>query len=686
MKSKAPLFITAARATLLVCCLTATVGAAGIPSNEIIKANNTTNLDLPESWVGGAAPSAVDVAVWDATVTTANTSVFSLDQSWGGIRIANPGGLVTISGGSLNLSGASNGLGIDLSAATQNLTLNTTLYLDAPQEWNIGTGRTVTTGSVYGTGLNLTKTGNGTVRILQNAFVESLHLIGGKVETISNGGVLEAPGGIILGGLGASNPTLTLGRPQQVPSLFVAPDTSGATVELGLASSAVTLGQVFLTSPLTIRRSNPAPTTAGFAAEAPILGGTAPGTDALILMAVNPASSTFWQTRSSAPNDFTGNVRFALGKWSITGLGVSPNWIIPDASLVTIAAPAQVTWAMSQLNETIDGLAGSGSMQLSGVGNTIVIKADNWANEGARVFAGGLTQSGTTSWIFGGAGTQVLAGNRITYNGPTVIDSGTLVLRDATAFASSIALNGGTLELQGTSGNWSFGRPVTGGAGDFVKSGDGTVTLTAAAAHSGKTQINGGTLALGAGGSLPNTSGVVINGGTFNVSALASGYQVSALLGTGSIAGSVTVSSRLAIGNSPGTMNFENLTLAAGSIAEFEVTGGGTAADLANVSGQLNLNGATLSVLQLGTYTPNQKFTLFAYNLGNLLGTFKDLPDGAQFTAAGGPWQIDYDDPTAGLNGGTGSRFITLTAVPEPALAGMLGVVLISASLRRRRG
>jgi autotransporter-associated beta strand protein len=532
--------------------------------------------------------------------------------------------------------------------------------------------------------VTLTKTGSGTVRFAQNAFLGSLNILGGRVETLSSGGVIDA-WGITLGGSGAVNPTLALGRPQQVSQLFVAPETTGATVDLNLASSAVNFGSVILASPLTIRRSLPATTSAGLLIDGPILGGTAPGTDALVFTALNPASPSYWQVRGTGPIDFTGNVRFAVGKWSLAGLGLPPNWFIPDASLMAINAPAQVTWAVSQLNETIDGLAGQGTLQLSGVNNTLTINADNPANEGARVFVGGLSQSGTANWVFGGAGTQVLAGNRITYSGPTTLNSGTLVLRDATAFASSVALNGGTLELEATSGNWTFGKSIIGGAGELVKSGAGTVTLTAAATHRGRTLINGGILALGAGGSLANTSEVVLNGGSFNVSALPGGYQVSALLGTGSIGGTVTVTSRLAIGNSPGTMSFENLILGAGSTAEFEVTGGGTAADLANVSGQLNLNGAALSVIQLGTYTPNQKYTLFAYAFGNLLGTFKDLPDGAEFVAAGGPWRIDYDDLTAGLNGGTGNRFVTLTAVPEPAAASILALALAATWRRRRR-
>lgn len=662
----------------------AAVQALEPPSFGVIKANNTFNLDQGNSWVGGAAPLGGEVAVWDATVTGPNTTSLGLDPSWWGLQIADPGGTVTINGGSIALGGG----GIDMATATNNLVLNSVLNLSAEQEWNIGTGRSVTTGSVYGgDGLTLTKTGNGTVRFSQNASFEFLNILSGRVETLSNS-VIQVSAHITLGGRDTTNPTLNptlvLGRPQSVPTLWVAPGTSGATLDLNLAAGSVTLGTVVLETTLTIRRSHPATTSAGFAANGPIFGGTEAGTDALILSALNPASPSTWVTPSSAPNEFTGNVRFESGKWSLSGPGMANNSCIPDASLVTINPLAQVTWAVSQLHETIDGLAGQGILQLSGTNNTLTINADNPANEGARVFVGALTQSGTTNWVFGGAGTQVLAGNRITYSGPTTINSGRLVLRDATAFGSaSVAVNGGTLELESTSGTWTFSKPIS-GAGDLVKSGAGTVTLTAAATHSGKTTITGGTLALGTGGSLANTSQVVIQGGNFSVSALPAGYQVSELLGNGSVAGTLTVASRLAIGNSAGTMEFQNLTLSPGAVTEFEVTGGGTAADLGNVSGQLNLNGASLSLIQLGSYTPDQKYTLFAYNFGNLLGTFSGLADNAEFTAAGGKWRIAYQDPLAGLNGGTGNRFVTVTSVPEPTTAALV-IVGLSAMLRRRR-
>ena len=60
-----------------------------------IKINNTDNLNLGSSWTGGV-PSRDHMAVWTNAVTGANSSLLGGNVNWQGIRIANPGGLVTI--------------------------------------------------------------------------------------------------------------------------------------------------------------------------------------------------------------------------------------------------------------------------------------------------------------------------------------------------------------------------------------------------------------------------------------------------------------------------------------------------------------------------------------------------------------------------------------------------------------
>jgi autotransporter-associated beta strand protein len=116
-----------------------------LPSAEAatrIKANNTDNLNLTSSWVGGVVPGSLDIATWDSTVAGANTVALGADQSWQGISILNPGGAVTISAGNTLTLGTG---GINMSAATQDLTISSGLTLGAGhQVWNVATGRTLT--------------------------------------------------------------------------------------------------------------------------------------------------------------------------------------------------------------------------------------------------------------------------------------------------------------------------------------------------------------------------------------------------------------------------------------------------------------------------------------------------------------------------------------------------------------
>ncbi len=159
------------------------------------------------------------------------------------------------------------------------------------------------------------------------------------------------------------------------------------------------------------------------------------------------------------------------------------------------------------------------------------------------------------------------------------------------------------------------------------------------------------------------------------------------LMGSGNVTGALTIATGLEIGNSPGTTSFSShLTLGASSTYRYELTGGETAADLGIVAGDLTLtDGATLELFQLGNYTTNDTFTLFSYS-GTFSGNFTGLADDSTFTGAGGLWRINYDATAAGLNGGTvvDARYVTVTAIPEPAaiILGGLGMLVL---LRRRR-
>ncbi|MGN6553270.1 MAG: beta strand repeat-containing protein, partial [Verrucomicrobiota bacterium] len=135
-----------------------------VQAATIFKADNTDDLNLATSWMNGVAPTAADVAQWNATVTGPNSVLLGADVSWKGITVTTPGGPVTIGAGNTLTLGTS---GITLSAATQDLTISSGLSLSVGNQiWNVAASRTLTlnTGSFSrATGATLNVQGSGTV-------------------------------------------------------------------------------------------------------------------------------------------------------------------------------------------------------------------------------------------------------------------------------------------------------------------------------------------------------------------------------------------------------------------------------------------------------------------------------------------------------------------------------------------
>lgn len=102
------------------------------------KQNNSTALNDAASW--DTPPAAGDIAQWTSIVTAANSPVLGADLSWGGIKITSPGGPVTLGAGHTLTIGTA---GIDLSTASQDLTLNCGLTVQGKQSWKAKAGRTL---------------------------------------------------------------------------------------------------------------------------------------------------------------------------------------------------------------------------------------------------------------------------------------------------------------------------------------------------------------------------------------------------------------------------------------------------------------------------------------------------------------------------------------------------------------
>ena len=168
-------------------------------AQEIKKDNNTNALNSATSWVGGVVPASTNVAVWDSTVTSSQTVLTGGAMTWDGIRIANPGGAVMITGtNKLTLDGGAS-LDFNLSAATQNLTISAPLTLTGAHFASVATNQTLAFTGTTEVFASLYKTNSGLL-ILDGltTFTGDFRIAGGTALLRSNT-VMTAGGGETMG-------------------------------------------------------------------------------------------------------------------------------------------------------------------------------------------------------------------------------------------------------------------------------------------------------------------------------------------------------------------------------------------------------------------------------------------------------------------------------------------------------
>jgi len=228
-------------------------------------------------------------------------------------------------------------------------------------------------------------------------------------------------------------------------------------------------------------------------------------------------------------------------------------------------------------------------------------------------------------------------------------------------------------------------------------SGGGTLTLTAPATYTNVTTINGGTLALGAGGSISNSPVInVASGAFFDVSAAnftLLGSQV--LEGLGQVNGSFTTAPGSQIipgeGATFGTLATSGIDLGSGSTAVFGLTSsGGGLNDTIQVYGNLALNGNTMHIVapsggNLDTTTP---YVLFNVSGASALitGFAATSPhfDVAPLNVASGNWSVQTSGSQVVLeNTSTAPPTGTGSAVPNNVIRNhpfTINVTVLSAS------
>jgi autotransporter-associated beta strand protein len=379
------------------------------------------------------------------------------------------------------------------------------------------------------------------------------------------------------------------------------------------------------------------------------------------------------------------NTVSASGKWfgftttggaraTISGNVTSGDWYVMNNGTLNLAASGSLTTSAIRLGGDF-GNTGNQNQTLSGTFNLT-------SPTGGQTFGGTINSvSGNTSGnlvIFSAntSGTNTLSGG-------VFLDSD---LRITNAAGGTLVLSGATQDLKnqtltvGAAGNVTISGTLQQsiGSGKLTKTGNGTLTLTAANTHSGATTVNGGTL--------------LVNGSTASGSAvsIASGATIG---GTGTINGTLTVNSgaTLAPGvNGTGTLTAANsVTLSGITLMEINRTSSPNADKLNRTGGSLAFGGV-LTVTNIGgTLQSGDTFDLFdATSFSGNFSTTNLPPGGAVHwitsqLGVNGPRIFTNNNPTApaftlGNQSGTTSTLRILGGKTSPTDADSGDVLTIT--------
>lgn len=644
----------------------------------IDKADNATDLHLPASWVGGIAPGAFDTARWTG-LTGASTVLPGADLQWNGIVVANTGGAVSISAGHTLTLGSG---GIDLSAATQNLTVSSALALGAGQSWKVAAGRTL------GLAGNLSRTANATLLVDKSphtgTVAAALPLVDGIVgpwATVRSAGTAanNGAGGLTFGTVSGGNVVPYTAATPLTTSLWTFPgantvnyDISGASVNMGLSRVAKTLrytgaaattytvgsgatltanglmnagGGLWTYNPSVIIGSNNelvlAPGSAGLALTGVIANGPAAGSVTI----AGPGTVTL-----SGANTHTGGTFVSAGK-----LVAAPAAL--NSGPVHIHSGGVLTFNASQTSSS--AVSGPGAI-LHDTASTVVFTGDHTGFSGtfAHSAGGNNTQFNSATSGSADAAYSITAGELIfALNGNYTVKMGALASTGGNIRGGNSATGTTTIETGHLGVSTSIAGNLNNGATKVLalsKVGIGTLTVLGSNNYSGGTAVDGGTLRVN--GSLSGTGAMSVNpGGT--------------LAGTGTIAAPVTVANGGAL--APGNGNGGVLTLGGGlSLEEGSVLnlGLGTGTNGLAVSGAFLANGiATLNLEALTGFAPGT-YPLITGATGIRESNFTvgTLPAGyaAALTASGGTLSVIVDLPPvapASLTATGGTSEIALT-------------------------
>lgn len=556
-------------------------------ATTIQKADNISDVDTPASWVGGVVPDFLNIAAWDSTVTSANSTSLGANLTWRGIQITNPSGPVTIGGANTLTLGTA---GIDMSAAEQNLSIDSNLTLAAGNNtWNVATDRVLTLGAgsfSRSTGATLRIDGSGTVTSAMTGLSLVNSILG---PWATNGSGIDARYATL--NVGVIEPYTGATPLSGINGVFGGMPSGGA----GTVNYEVSATGTFAVYGLA-RNINTIRYTGG--------GATQPSNTSADLLTIN-----------GILNAGTGvlNIGGGANQLRVT-IGASNN-------LVLNAESAGLTLA----NELKNGASpGSVTIQGSG-GNAVTLAGPNtytggtFVNSG-RLFAGSTAMNGGPIQISEEAtltftGNNQVSNSTVTGGGAILNDSANTVVFNGnhSGFSGSFNHSAGTNNTQfNTATSVSANAAYSLTAGELILAGAGNYTLQFGSLASIGGNIRGGNAAAGTTtlevGSLDTDSFIAgnLNNGAAKLIALTKvGTGTLTLSGTNSYSGTTTIldgTLRIegAISATNTIVNQANLIFAPSSAYTFpniitgagdlSLTGGGTL----NLTGNNNFSGNTL--------------------------------------------------------------------------------------------
>lgn len=524
------------------------------------------------SWTPGITPAPGDGVSFDESSALNLATMLDANFSVDGIAVGSPAGPVSI-GGTQDLTLGS--AGIDLSAATRDLTITAPVILGAAQAWNVAEGRTLSVqGGLTGAfALSIAGPGTATLGGTADPLLPLTVLSGSTLKTATSGVLASGPGAIHPALLG----TLDLAGTSQSVNFLSGSGTidnsapGAASLTLGNNNSGGTLNTLLQSTggPLTLVKT---------------------GTTSLTLPLANTHSGGFTNHGSGSISP-QNNAAFGSGPVVMNGSTIyatAANYTFTN-SLTLNGAILRVGGANSRTLVWSGPVTASGNAGISADGSTTGVTLEgaldiagatftSTTNGNTNTLSGPVTGAGGNLVASGNNGTLVMAGTA-SYGGTTTIHDNSFIRLAASGTlpeSGSIEINGG-LTIRNTVG-WVHSGTITGDGTGVINLNTGT-NATLAGPISGMTSINANNT-----GTDATVSGIISGSASVNVQ---SQGGILRLLGNNSYSGPTTVAS-------PGTLVVNgNQSAATGAIA----VNGGTLAG----SGTL---GGTVTVAAAGSLAP----------------------------------------------------------------------------------